>query len=441
MITNEFKEIVLSTIREFNGENIIKNKIRLLDGQLLIKGVRLDLKRYRNLYIIGFGKASGEMAKGIEEILSDYIDDGVIIVPHELVNKYSGLEKIRVYGGKHPYPTSMNLESTRKLLKLVDSLRKDDLVICLISGGGSALLTHPAKGLSIQDVNETTKKLMLAGADIYELNTVRKHISMVKGGRLAKIIHPAKTLSLIISDVVGDDVSTIASGPTSPDPTTYKDALQVIKKYNLMNSMPHSVLKIIYDGIEGIIEETPKANDPIFKNVRNLILANNYEILNKISQKLRHRHHRTKVITSFLVGEAREVGKTIASIGKMILRKGRPFKSPIILLFGGETTVTVKGRGVGGRNQELALSTALELYGYGDYIILSIATDGIDGNSPAAGAIMTNIDIKKALDSGLDPLKYLDNNDTYNFHKTIGTAINTGYTGTNLNDIFVMALY
>ena len=439
-LKTELRALISKALRDFNGAELIRRVARIRDGYLHIKGRKLNLGRFRNIYVVGFGKASGEMAMAIEDLMGSYITDGLVITPMETVHKYTKLRHIRVKGGHHPYPTRENVEAATELFNLVTNAGEKDLILCLISGGGSALLTYPAEGISLDEVRLVTKLIMEAGGDIYELNTVRKHISRVKGGMLARAAYPASIYSLIISDVVGDDLSTIASGPTSPDPTTFRDAISVLDKYGLMDKAPKNIVDRLRMGARGEISETPKPGDPIFKKVTNIIIANNMDILRHLSNNLRERGLRNRIITTYLTGEAREVGKALAGLGKMILKYNIPFKKPVALLFGGETTVTVKGRGRGGRNQELALSTALELYGYGRYVVCSVASDGIDGNSPAAGAVISNEDIERAHAMGINPAEYLNNNDSYSFHSLLGTAIETGYTGTNINDITIMAL-
>jgi len=439
-VKREIYELMSEALIRFNGGKLIQQAVELRRNSLIVRGKQLDLSIFKRIIVIGFGKASGEMAQALEKILGSHISDGMIIVPKETAKRYSKLKKIKVYGGTHPYPTQQNVYAAKRIVGMIEGLTKEDLVICLISGGGSALLTLPQTDITLEELRETTRLIMEAGGDIFELNTVRKHLSRVKGGQLARLAYPAQLISLIISDVVGDDLSTIASGPTVPDPTTYQDALRVLEKYRLMDKVPTRVRKHLEKGKKREIPETPKPGDPIFKRIENIIIGNNDMMLEYVHGELKKRGYNPKIITSYLVGEAREAGRVIASIGKMIMKKNIPFKKPTILLFGGETTVTVKGRGRGGRNQELALAAALELYGYGEYIVCSIATDGIDGNSPAAGAIITNLDIKKALNMGLDPIKYLNNNDSYTFHNEINTAIEVGYTGTNINDIVILAI-
>lgn len=397
-----------------------------------------ELSRYRRKIVIGFGKASYRMALASEKVL-DEIWAGGIIVPKGSV-KVNELKKIRVYEGTHPIPSQINVEATKEVLSLLSGLTEDDLVICLISGGGSALFVQP-DGVSLSEKQEVTRLLLSCGANIHEINCIRKHLSAVKGGNLARLIYPANGLCLILSDVVGDDIDTIASGPTSPDSTRFVDAWRILEKYRLLDRVPKAVVERIKMGIDGKIPETPKANDPVFKKIKNVIIANNMKALLAMAEKASKLGLKPMIVTSYLEGEAREVGKVIGSIARQILQYGSPINPPCMLLFGGETTVTVRGNGVGGRNQELALSIAMMLSNAPNVIFASIGSDGIDGNSDAAGAIVDGDALKEAEEAGLSPSAYLENNDSNNFFERLKRAIHTGLTGTNVNDIAILAVF
>ena len=389
---------------------------------------------YNKIVVVGFGKASYQMALACEKALGERIKAGAIIVPKESVKDIS-LKKVRVLEGTHPVPTELNVNSTKELLSLTEGLTSDDLVICLISGGGSALFTYPAQDITLQDKQEMTKLMLAAGLTIQEINCIRKHISGVKGGQLARHIFPAHVISLILSDVVGDELSSIASGPTSPDPYTFKDVFALFEKYHIMERVPKNILNRIMMGIDGKVADTPKPNDKIFGKVTNFIVANNIKILQTMAKKAISLGLKTMILTSYLEGEAREVGKVIGSIAKQLVLQNSLLKPPCMVFFGGETTVTLKGNGKGGRNQEMALSTALSIKGLSNTTFVSVGSDGIDGNSDAAGAIIDGETISKALQKGLSPLKFLDNNDSNTFLKTVNCLIYTGPTGTNVNDL------
>ncbi|MEM3404475.1 MAG: glycerate kinase [Nitrososphaeria archaeon] len=396
--------------------------------------VSKQIEKYSNIVVIGFGKASYNMALACEESLIERISGGAIIVPHGSV-KSSALKKIEVLEGTHPVPTELNVRSVRKVLSYVEQLSKKDLVVCLVSGGGSALFTLPAEGITLRDKQEMTRILLAAGPTIQEINCIRKHISAVKGGQLAKLIYPAHVLSLILSDVVGDDPSSIASGPTAPDPTTFKEVLNVFERYQILENVPNNILNRTHLGLEGRVAETPKPNDKIFENVTNMVVANNMKALTSMAKKAESAGLKAMILTSYLEGEAREVGKVIAAIAKQIVREHLPLKPPCSVFFGGETTVTLRGKGRGGRNQEVALSTLIAIKGLQNVKFVSFGSDGVDGNSDAAGAIVDGTTFQRALEKGLYPNKYLEDNDSNTFFKQVGGLIITGPTGTNVNDL------
>ena len=403
-----------------------------------LRSLSHELSKYRKKVVIGFGKASYRMALASEKVI-DEIWAGGIIVPKGAV-QVNELKRINVYEGTHPIPSQINVEATKELLSLLSGLTEDDLVICLISGGGSALFVQPS-GISLSEKQEVTRLLLSCGASIHEINCVRKHLSAVKGGNLARLIYPANSICLILSDVVGDNIDTIASGPTSPDGTRFIDAWRILEKYRLLEKVPKNVLEHIKMGIDGKVPETPKADDPVFKKVKNIIVANNMKALSAMADKAKTIGLKPMIITSYLEGEAKEVGKVIGSIARQILKYDSPISSPCILLFGGETTVTVKGNGIGGRNQELTLSVAMMLNSFSNIVFASIGSDGVDGNSSAAGAIVDGETLREAEEAGLSPLAYLENNDSNSFFEKMKRTIKTGPTGTNVNDIAVLAIF
>jgi hydroxypyruvate reductase len=332
--------------------------------------------------------------------------------------------------------------ATADLVKLVEGAGLDDLVVCLISGGGSALLTLPAGGITLQDVQVVTGLLLRAGATINELNAVRKHMSGVSGGQLARVAAPARVLSLILSDVTGSPLDTIASGPTVPDPTTFADALTVLERYGVMERVPVSVLDRLERGVAGEVAETPKPGDPLFRKVTNLLVASNVLAVEAAAGKARTLGFNTSIVSTYLEGEARVVGQVLAGMAREVVEYGRPLERPACLLFGGETTVTVRGQGIGGRNTELALSAALALDGLGaGVVVASLATDGGDGVSPSAGGIVDGRTLVRGRAMGLDAQASLDNNDSYTYLAALGDAIMTGPTGTNVNDIMAVFVF
>ncbi|MEM1986313.1 MAG: glycerate kinase [Nitrososphaeria archaeon] len=399
-----------------------------------------ETEHFRKVIVIGFGKASYRMALACEKVLDERISDGAIIVPKGSI-KFSELKKIRLLEGTHPVPTEININSAKTLLEISKGLTSEDLVICLISGGGSALFTYPAEGITLEDKQEMTRLLLAAGSTIQEINCIRKHISGVKGGQLARHVYPANLISLILSDVVGDDLSSIASGPTSPDPYTFKDVYALFEKYRLIDRVPKNILKRVMEGLDGKVQDTPKPGDKIFEKVKNIIVANNIGTLKAMEEKAKSYGLNTMILTSYLEGEAREVGRVIASIAKQVISQKSPLCPPCAIFFGGETTVTLKGNGKGGRNQEMALSVAIAIKGLPNTIFASIGSDGIDGNSDAAGAIVDGQTIENALQKNLSPIKYLENNDSNTFLKQLNSLIYTGPTGTNVNDLSILLIY
>lgn len=433
-IRTDLLKIVEEGIKAALPENALRTRIKLEADRLLFDGHDIDLKGVRRLIIIGFGKASVHMAKVLEGMLGDKIDGGAVICPFKPKER---LKRVEVLEGTHPIPTELNVRSTERLLKLVKGLTEEDLVLALISGGGSALLTRPPKGITVEEKGTTSKLLMQAGADIKELNAVRKHLSLVKGGQLVRAIWPARLISFIISDVVGDRLDTIASGPTVPDNTTYEEAYMVLKKRGVLEKVPKAVLEHIKAGMSGLRPETPKPGDAIFSKTLNFVVASNIESLKAMKKAATSLGYRSLILSGMVEGEAREVGKVIASILRTIAERREPLPPPSCIIMGGETTVKVRGNGIGGRNQELALSVALGIGGLRNVAFVSIGSDGIDGVSKAAGAIADGETIERAKRLGLNPEEFLMRNDSHSFFLKLHDAIFTGPTGTNVNDFMV----
>ncbi len=410
----------------------IKNAVRLEGRKLLVRGREYDVSR--GVKVLGLGKASASMALAVEELLGDLIVDGAVIVPKGL--QPAKLRRIRVLYGSHPVPDEDSINSTKELLKLC-SRDEGDTFIVLISGGGSALFELPVEPITLEDLKLTTTLLLKCGADIKEINTVRKHISMVKGGRLAELLYPSNVISLILSDVVGDPIEFIASGPTAPDTTTYEGAVSLLKRYGIWDSVPSSVKEVLAKGLKGELRETPKPGDKVFDKVFNCIVASNYISLKVMEEEARKLGYNTLILTSMLEGEAREVGKLLGGIMKNVKNYDEPVAKPAAILAGGETTVTVRGRGVGGRNQELALSVAISIANMDGMVFASAGSDGIDGVSVAAGGVVDGNTVPQGRELGLNPYDYLSNNDSFNYLSRLKSAILTGPTGTNVNDLLV----
>jgi hydroxypyruvate reductase len=402
--------------------------------QLRVAGRAYDLTGVQRVYIIGFGKASAAMAQEVEAILGDRLTAGWVSVKY---GHLAPVQRVHLHEAGHPLPDANSLSGAAEIVGLIDRARPQDLVICLISGGGSALLELPVDGISLEDLRATTDALLRSGATINELNALRKHLSQVKGGQLARR-SSARIISLILSDVIGSPLDTIASGPTAPDSTTFADALAVIERRGVRARIPAGVLEHIERGVRGEIPDTPKADDAVFARVQNVVIADGALACDAALAAAEARGLHTLLLSTFVQGEAREVAKLFAAIANEIAASGRPVSRPACVLAGGETTVTVRGSGKGGRNQELALAAALELAGMPNVLLLSGGTDGSDGPTDAAGAIADGTTVARALMRGMDARAFLENNDAYHFFEPLGDLIVTGPTNTNVNDIMLL---
>ncbi|MCX5808487.1 MAG: glycerate kinase [Proteobacteria bacterium] len=431
--------------------DIFNAAIQAVDPYKLVKGYAESIlaayhKEHCNkLYLVSFGKAAFAMTKALAESIRDIITKGMVITKYGHVQGKL-TNNIEIFEAGHPVPDAKGLAATKNVIDMLKNGDNQTLVLCLISGGGSALLVAPCNSITLDEKQRVTELLLKAGANINEVNTVRKHISAIKGGRLAKIAYPSKVISLILSDVIGDPLDVIASGPTSPDETTYQDAIHVIEKYGLRDTIPDHILHILTKGSEGKVMETPKRGHPVFERVENIIIGSNKIATGAAAKKAIESGFDTTILTSELQGEAREVAKWLAL--KAIESRGQKAEDriqktenrKICLISGGETTVTVKGNGLGGRNMEFALAFALEIAGTDGITLLSAGTDGTDGPTDAAGAIVDGQTIKKAKTKGLDPLVYLEHNDSYIFFKNIGELFITSSTGTNVMDIQIVLI-
>ena len=396
---------------------------------------------YGKLYLISFGKAAYPMTKAVSDFADDLLTKGIMITKYGHVPEGGVSSKIEVYEAAHPVPDPQGVLATEKVIGLLEQADSATLVVCLISGGGSALLVAPHKDISLAEKQEITQLLLKAGANIQELNTVRKHLSRIKGGRLADIAYPARVLSLILSDVIGDPLDVIASGPTSPDQTTFQDAMKVIKRYDLEDKIPEKASIILIRGAAGEIPETPKEGNPVFAQVQNIIIGSNKKAIERAKREAEGQGYQTEIISANLQGEARDAAAWLAC--KAIEARRRLAIGPqgkICLISGGETTVTVRGNGLGGRNTELALAFAEEIKGMQGITLLSAGTDGTDGPTDAAGAIVDGDTVERAEAAGINPEDYLKNNDTYHFFKAAGGLFITGPTGTNVMDLQIILL-
>jgi glycerate 2-kinase len=437
-----YEEIVSITIRNADPIPLLREIIRREEDKCFtILGNRECLSSGGKIYVIGAGKASGRMAIAVEDILGELIGGGVVAVPKYMAQEYR-LERIRIIGSGHPIPDENSVSAAEEALHIVETLGGNDVLLALISGGGSALMEKPIPPIRLEDLIVLNKLLLNSGADIEEINIVRKHLSMIKGGRLAVKASNAKRIySLMISDVPGDNPEYIASGPTVPDSSTYRDARDILLRYKLWDRIPESIREVIVKGLNGEIPETPKRDHPVFRRVINKIIASNYTVLKKLSEYLESRGYKSYILTTRLMGESREVGKALASIALDISDRRLLDDKPVALLLGGETTVTLGEKyGRGGRCQELVLSFLTVTRNRRDISIISFDTDGIDGYSDAAGAYGDYKIWERMSKLGDNPWRYLFEHNAYDFFKKYGGLIITGPTGTNVNMVVAILI-
>ncbi len=390
---------------------------------------RDDLDKYERIFVVGAGKAGGTMARAVEAVLGARIAAGCVNVKDGDAAKTKLIE-LRSCG--HPVPDERGLSGAKKIAQICADAGENDLVVCLLSGGASALMPFPAPPIALAEKQETTKLLLACGATIHEINAIRKHLSAIKGGQLARLAAPAHVLSLILSDVVGDDLDVIGSGPTAPDASTFATAWAVIEKYELQDRIPARVRERLRTGAH----ETPKDNDPIFENVENIVIGSNQKSLESASRAAREIGYKTLILSSTIEGETRDVARMHAAIARQIRLYGQPVKPPVCVISGGETTVTMRnGHGRGGRNQEFALAAAIDIAGLENLLIASAGTDGTDGPTDAAGAIADGDTLAR---SGSNAEQALEDHDAYPYFAELGDLITTGSTGTNVMDLHLI---
>ncbi len=428
-------DIFYEALRSADPMEAVHRYLRVKGIMLQVKEIDYFLEQFQRIWVIGAGKASARMARAVEESLQERIYDGLVIVKYGYGER---LKKIQLREAGHPIPDTAGLKATQELLEFTKKMNEDDLVINLISGGGSSLLVAPEPKISLEDKKITTELMLRAGMRIDEINTVRKHLSRVKGGKLVRWIYPATIISLILSDVIGDSLDVIASGPTAPDPTTFEQAKAVLVKYELWEQVPSSVRELIELGIKGEWEETPKPGDIVFKRVQNLVIGSNYLSLKSACMFAKKLGFNTIILSSSMQGDVSELAKFYGSIFREVIKSGNPIPAPACIIAGGEPTAKVKGSGKGGRSQELALWVAKEIDGLEGALFLSAGTDGTDGNTNAAGAFADWTTISRAKTQGMEADEYLEENDSYNFFYPLGDLIITGPTATNVMDIHIL---
>lgn len=454
--------ILEAAIRAVDPFAAIQHHVALSGETLCIGARQYPLGEIGRILVVGGGKAGTPMAAAIYQALGPQITAGAINVKHghtagaggwqvrigrgsgpSAPAAYAETGPIRIHEAGHPIPDAAGLAGTERIAGLLQGLSPRDLVMVLISGGGSALLPLPVDGVSLADTQALTDLLLGCGADITEINTVRKHCSRLQGGQLARLAAPAQVATLILSDVVGTPLDAIASGPTVPDRATFADAWAVLERYDIADRVPASVRGHLRSGRDGHIPDTPKPGDPLFDRVNNVVIGDNLSAGRAAVAEAQRLGFRSALLTTFIQGEAREVGRALAGLAQGIACGQSDFVMPACLAFGGETTVTLRGHGLGGRNQELALAAAIALDSYPlppgvQAAVVSLGTDGTDGPTDAAGGIATADTLARTRALGLDARAALANNDSYPFLDALGDLIFTGPTQTNVNDLMLV---
>ncbi len=445
-------EVLEIAIKSVEPSKLIQNNVKVIDGKLNIQKDKFDLNKYSNILIIGGGKASAQMTLALETVLKKLHKikyEGYINIPEgQKIRDYSPSSKIRMNRASHPIPNEKGLTGTKEIVKIVENATNSDLIICVISGGGSALLPLPKQGITLEDLQKVNSLLLASGASIHEINIIRKHLSDFKGGNLAKKVYntsKATLITLIISDVVGNNLDSIASGPTVPDLTTFNQAYDVLKKYNLSDKVPSSVKKVIEKGLNDPILENPKEHDVCFTNVHNYLIGSVELAVEEVSANLKDFDYIIDYFTNEIVGEAVDFGKKLR---ELILIKLKPYtkkpgKHKLALIGTGELTVTIKGKGVGGRNQEMLLGFLDNVKNKEiewDFLIIGANLDGIEGNSKAMGALIDNSSLNQINNEKIKTKSYLENNDSNSFFKLLKSEIITGPTGINVNDLLLILL-
>ena len=431
-LRTDARTIFYSGVKAADPEKAIQRSVKVTGSKLVIQDKVYDLARYDGVYVIGAGKAAAVMAQAVEARLGPWLNRGIVNV------KYGhgiALKRIEVNEAGHPVPDNAGIRGADRMIQLLRETGEKDLVLFLVSGGGSALLPCPAEGLTLGDKQKVTQLLLGCGATIHEINAVRKHLSLIKGGQMARLAHPSTLISLILSDVIGDDIDCIASGPTAPDKSTFNDCIRIIENHGIRHRMPLTVMAILERGKRGELEETPKENDAVFNKTHNVIIGNNLLALDSARQKSDELGYHSIILSSSFQGETKDAAKVHSALAKEILTTDHPVSRPACVISGGETTVVINGNGLGGRNQEFALAAAIDIDGLEPVVILSGATDGTDGPTDAAGALADGRTLARARETGMTANTYLDRNDSYHFFQTLGDLLVTGPTHTNVMDL------
>lgn len=441
-VRDDIREIYTDAIEAVNPRGAVLEHLRLHEGRLMVrhrgKTVReLDLSRFGRIFVLGAGKATALMARAVEDLLGDRITAGCISVKYGYT---APLDRIETIEAAHPVPDEEGRRAAERILNIASEAGAGDLIISLISGGGSALLPLPAPPVTLEEKRMATSLLLKSGASIHEMNAVRKHLSLIKGGNLARAAHPATVVNLMISDVVGDDPDVIASGPLVPDASTFADALSILERYGIADSVPVSVIRRIRDGAGGLVPENPKSDEECFAGGAGIIIASNILALEAARSRAEALGYSPVVLSSLIEGDTRQAALFHAAIAREALASGHPAPPPMCVISGGETTVEVRGKGLGGRNMEFALQSALLLAGTRGICAASVGTDGTDGPTDAAGAFADGTTVARAEAAGMSAAEFAAENDSYTFFRKLGDLIVTGPTNTNVMDVRIVVV-
>jgi hydroxypyruvate reductase len=436
-LRQDLRAIFRAALQAVDPGEAIRRQVRRAGDQLHVAEHTYDLHQFDSLSVIGVGKAGAAMAIAVESLLGDRLRGGHVIVKY---GHGAPVTHVTVHEAGHPIPDEAGVRATRTLIDFVTGRGPRELLICLISGGGSALSPAPVEGITLAEKQEVTRLLLACGATIHEINALRKHISRLKGGQLARLASPATLITLVLSDVVGDSLDVIASGPTVPDTSTFADCLQILRKYQLLDRVPTAIRRHLEAGVSGAVPETPKPGDAVFAHTQTVIIGHNLQALEAASRQATALEYHPLILSSAIEGETREVAKVHAGIAREVLASGHPITAPACILSGGETTVTLRAQGKGGRNQEFALALALDIDNVPGIAALSAGTDGTDGPTDAAGAMVDWTTCARAEQQDLHPREALEHNDAYPFFERLGDLLITGPTQTNVMDVRIMLI-
>ena len=438
-LRSDAKAIFKQALAAVDPRQAVRRALDLKGSALTVDGRTYDLDGFDRIIAVGAGKAAGPMTQALEEVLGPRLEAGVVVTKY---GHGSPTAVVEVLEAGHPVPDQAGVDAAERISALLARAAGErTLVFCLLSGGGSALMVGPAEGVCLADKQETTRLLLACGADIGEINSIRKHLSRLKGGGLARLAYPGRVISLIISDVVGDRIDVIASGPTTADHSTWADCREILDRYQIWGRTPEPVRRRIQAGLDGDIPDTPKPGQAELAGVRNIIIGSNRQALDHAAARARELGYAPLILSSTIEGETKDIARMHVALAREVVQTGHPLPRPCCLISGGETTVTLgDAHGKGGRNQEFALAAALDMEGMSGVLALSAGTDGTDGPTDAAGAQADGRACARARELGLDPRRFLQDHNAYAFFKELGDLVMTGPTRTNVMDVRLMLL-